>query len=563
MFWHLRKDEDSPARIVDSYIKADKRGELDDMDPKDLAKFANQFQQWQLAQGRNLYYPTEKEKKFFLKYRPGLSEIPYIGAISGGNRAGKSCTCVIDVIMQIEGWHPLQRSNLEILAKDAIEEWVRDYAKELLAKKLWIKEGIIKGRCVAVDFPQVERAVGPEYEKWLTLEQVEHISYDNDKKRRIKWKNGSFVEFMTYEQPVKTHGGPARDIVQHDEEALEDIWQESNMRVVSTNGRMLLGMTAINGVTWTEDAIWAPGIEQNHKDIYAIEMSTYENPVNTQEVVDRIKAQCRDETEVAIRIYGKRVARGGKVYDVAKDEEPWVIERFQIPQNKGTLICSIDPHARTPHGVMWIWVDYDGPDEQYPDLKPLIDNKPNLYEVGELFEAGHIPHLAHMMTFVETRLGRTHDVCYADPSAWNTTQAEVESRSIVDSLNDEGIYPIKGSKDLSGGILKVYELLSVPDGHDHPRLMTFDDLMRTRWERKNYRWPTPNINQKDPKQLKDRPVDRDDHLMECERRICEVVYDDNVAIVDAKPDRATTFTMFGQEVDIIMPSLYGDNTIIG
>lgn len=529
---------------------------------------------WEQAKARNTYHPPYKCYKYYLQPH-------FIRGISGGNRSSKTATNCIDIIMQCEGWHPLQRENLEKLAKEALEPWVREHCQRLLDEKKWIKSPPVAARCVAVDFTSgVEKFCGVEYAKWLTRSEVKVIAYDKDSgrdKRTIKWKNGSFVEFMTTEQELDAHGGVARDTVQFDEEAPYDYWVENMMRVISTNGRILYGATAVEGVSWSEEEIWLKG-DQGHKDIYTMELTTYNNPVNSKEVVDKILGLCRSQDDIDIRIYGKRVRRGGNVYEEARDEYPWIIPKFKIPKEDGILILAIDPHPKVEHALQWIWVDYEGNievDEGYKTFD-LIDGKPNLYECAEVFQHGTVPQVAVYIKRMENVIGREHDFCLADPAAWIDDQ-KTTTKTMEKQLVDADIFPIKGSKDKRGGILKVKELLSIVQFNSendkvvekvrsHPRLMMMEDMdrvtpevsgkdspmiERTRWERKNYHWKRRKGKLAEEMAIPQDPVDKDDHMMENERRICEFVIEYDHDLLEMKDQKRSRYlNEKGQEIDV-------------
>ena len=291
MYWYLEKERPIHQILdIQKIVKAGKWGELS---KDEKQKMGNQILQWEQARGRFLYAPNMKLFKWSLQ--------PHgIKASSAGNRAGKTSGICVDVIMQIEGWHPLQEENLRRLADEAIDEyvdlrgekhdvsWVKPWCQRLVLEKKWIPMPPIFARCVAPDFSTyVEKVIGPEYEKWATLSMVKEFAYENQNKRVIKWKDGGFVEFMTTEQKLKVHGGAARHIIQVDEEVPQDYWVENNLRRISGRGRILYGATAVEGVTWTEEAIFQRG-EQGDPTIYVMEMSTYENPMNTDKVIKEV-----------------------------------------------------------------------------------------------------------------------------------------------------------------------------------------------------------------------------------------------------------------------------------
>lgn len=263
MNFYIRKPGERPIDVAREIKRldtelvrvGDRRKTKLDVHP-DKVKMVQQLSDWYQSMGRNFYEPNLKSKRFFLS-------VGQIKTIFGGNRSGKSATSVLDVLMQVEGWHPLQRENLEELRVNAIDKWVRDHADWVLENQLWIPSPPIQARCVAVDFPNgVEKICGPEYMKWATKSEIEYNGYANEKKRRIVWKNGSELEFMSTDQDLDTHGGTARHVIHVDEECPPEYWQENLMRTISVGGRMVLGMTAVNGITWVKHKLWDRFIEE-------------------------------------------------------------------------------------------------------------------------------------------------------------------------------------------------------------------------------------------------------------------------------------------------------------
>lgn len=543
MYWYLRSD--SPRREMervaklDSTMKRQSDGSLKslfELLPDDVrVNTVKQMMEWSYARGKFLYEPNDRALLWFM--------IPsYLRWIFGGNRSGKSATCCMDVVMQIEGYHPLQRENLEKLRSDAVDGWVRELAILYLEHRKWIKSPPVQARCVAVDFPNgVEKIAGPEYVKWADRSMIKEISFENEKKRRITWKNGGFLEFMSHDQDLDSFGGVSRDVIHFDEEPPSEIYQECMLRTLSSHGRMIGGMTAVKGITWTKDEIWDKFEKEEEKKshiekrIYAVKMRTIDNPVNTEEMVQGIADMCLDDDERAIRLEGEFTARGGLVFREFKDRAPWVIPAFDIPEG-GMLINSIDPHDATPHGVIWMWVDERGLVEVERNGEkirtfPVKDNRPNMYVCAEIFENATIDDLSSDIRMIESRWDREADIRLCDPSAWTESQKDTISKSTYQLFADNGLYVIKGSKDMTGGNRKMRIELKVDnEKEEQPRLFIFDNCKGLRWEMMKYRYPDLRGVNRDNRKAPDKPVDKDDHRIECTRRAVEYVIDGGLDI---------------------------------
>jgi len=558
MYYYLQEHKDTHRNVlkllnlITEGVLIPERSKEDD---KQIIEIRKKLYPLEQAKGKHFYFPNEQSKKFHLQPHT-------IKFIRGGNRAGKSAVCINDIVAQAEGYHPMQKPNLERLWKEAVDKWVREQCEYLLDNKLWISMPPIKARCVGMDFPNyVDKVLGPEYIKWATEAEVKTIAYDNEKQRKIVWKNKSQVEFMTYAQEVIAHGGAAIDVYHLDEEPTEGHYQQALMRIISTSGRILCGMTAEKGVSWTKDVIYDKA-EKGDPNIFAMKMSTYDNPIATPEMINIVKSLCLNEAEVAIRIHGEMVAKGGNVFENWKDDYPFVIDRFPIPQEGGMLVMAIDPHPKLPHAVSWIWIDLQ---RQTADRYPIFRDLPNMFVVQELFEKGSAYQLARYIEIVEDRMGRKHDISMCDPRGWQESQEDENARSIVSQLNDAKIYPIRGSKKLEGGLLKLNECLKLEFDiatdtkgnveiikRNFPQLMIFSDLNHHRYEYKNYRWtPPPMTRSGESKGDPQKPIDKDDHFIENDRRIVEWARDQEFEIFDTPEYNAKlNYTVYGNRMDI-------------
>lgn len=208
------------------------------------------------------------------------------------------------------------------------------------------------------------------------------------------------------------------------------------------------------------------------------------------------------------------------------------------PPENGVLILAIDIHPKTEQALLWVWVDDIGEVEMGNDKTfPLRDGKPNLYEVAEIFRKANVPEMDQMIKDIEEKMGRRHDYFLLELAAWSDDQ-NTSTDNVASQFVKLDYDPIKASKDLTGGILKVKEFLSgkdfVTEQDVVPRLLCCENLERLRWERKNYHYPRPPKGQDMP--IKQKPVDRDDHIMEDERRIVQFVLDHELEILAPRDD---------------------------
>jgi len=528
MFWYLTKPEERPRKLLIEIARQVETGEFEKLPVENQRKVTQQVKFWNQSQGKYLYDPNDKAYWWFLQPH-------WIKGIRGGNQSGKSATCILDLDMQMEDWHPLQRKNMERIIEETWDVRVKKWLTMLYERRIFYANAPVAMRCVGVDYPFIERVVGPEFEKWSSADMIEDVGYSHEKKRKITYTNGSYCEFMTHEQSAIQHAGAKLDGIYCDEELPKALWEQSKLRVSSKNGRLTLGMTAEKGITWTDSEVWKPGLTHKHKSIYAEEFSTYDNPVQTQEMVDKIKESCKSDIEIGIRIYGHSTPRGGRVYGMAQESEPWIIPAFEIPKDSGHLFMAIDVHGKLPHAVLWQWVDYEGL------FHPLFTDKngiehPNIYNVAEVWETCNIPTLADFIREKEQyELKRKHDFAICDPYAWNTDQNN--PKTIADQLIEAGLMISKATKDRDAGIQLVRTMLSLEIGRvlpedspdvtvqvrDYPQLMTFDHLTELIGERRKYRWKEPRQRFHDDVAVQQKPVDKDDHFMENEYRICLMV----------------------------------------
>lgn len=181
-------------------------------------------------------------------YRPHDKQRPFHAAKAalkvflGGNRSGKStCGFVDDIIQAID--------------PEACPPHLLKY------KKFMLDGQPFRCRIVIPDFKQPFKAAVEVIRRWVPKAQLKGGSWETAFQKKdyvLEFENGSFFEFMTYEQDLDKFGGSTRDRIHYDEEPDgekgEAIREECSMRLIeSVDGDELFTFTPLNGLGWTFD----------------------------------------------------------------------------------------------------------------------------------------------------------------------------------------------------------------------------------------------------------------------------------------------------------------------
>jgi hypothetical protein len=161
------------------------KNKLNRLSPQDKAEVSRLVEEYERAQKRNPligYEPHPKQHEFHAARTP-------IKAFFGGNQSGKTTAGLIDDLIQA-------------VDEDALPERLREY-------KRW--QPPFFGRIVAPDFVQtIEKVIFPKLREWAPKDQLLGGGWDkaySKQERVLRFKNGSYIEFLTYEQDRDKHGG--------------------------------------------------------------------------------------------------------------------------------------------------------------------------------------------------------------------------------------------------------------------------------------------------------------------------------------------------------------------
>lgn len=215
----------------------------------------------------------------------------------------------------------------------------------------------IKGRVIGVDFNYgVEKILLPEFARWLPPSDLINGSWEDSYSRQFRTltlDNGSFIEFMSYDQDLDKFAGTSRDFIHYDEEPPENVFEENQARLIDTGGSSWLTMTPIDGMTWIYDAIYLPGSKGLNPGIAVIEIAMWENPYLGEAEVQQYLGGLTDEQRKT-RGEGKFVQLGGMIYKTFSEANQLDFQKFTE-----ALSSTFEIHESMDHGFnnasAWLW----------------------------------------------------------------------------------------------------------------------------------------------------------------------------------------------------------------
>lgn len=209
------------------------------------------------------------------------------------------------------------------------------------------------------------------------------------------------------------------------------------------------------------------------------------------------------EDERQARVYGKFAHLTGLVFK-KWDRRIHVIEPFEIKWSDYTVYEALDTHMRTPHAALWVAVNARG----------------QKFVVDELFKNASEGELATMIKAkaekfrVETRV--------IEPAA------DIRDQNIQSSLKQRlatkyNLLYSLGSKDRDSATKRLQEAFDYVKINDEfekfPEWQVFNTCTRFIWEVERIQWDDWRGRTRYEKNPKEKPKDKDDHLLECAGRI--------------------------------------------
>lgn len=278
------------------------------------------------------FRPYPKQQRILESQAPGRY-------VSGGNRAGKTTTEVVDAIWNATDTHPFRPRPAH-----------------------W-GHGGIRIRFVVVDIIKgVYEIILPELKRWIATSMLVDGSWDrswDDRELKLTFANGSTISFLTHGMDLDKHGGVPLHIVYFDEEPPQDIFNENMMRLIDYDGWWLIAATSTQGIGWTFDLLVEPAKEHPDDPNIAtevFELSQYDNPnlASKREARNRFYVGM-SSTDREIREDGKMTARQGYIFpQFGLNIDKYVLDEVDwIPGREWEFWTSTDFGFN--HPTVWLW----------------------------------------------------------------------------------------------------------------------------------------------------------------------------------------------------------------
>lgn len=285
--------------------------------------------------------------------------------------------------------------------------------------------------------------------------------------------NKSKIEFMTHKQEPMLHESVNRHWIGFDEPPPLPIFNASKGRIMEHKGKMWFAMTLV-GEPWIIENIYEQSSYTGN--IFCQSVSVYDRvDLSNKEKNDMVANMSigLTEDEKLVRIYGDIPKFGGRVYSMYKNESPWIVEPFKIPDD-WQIIESIDPHDGKPTAVVWLAVDYK--EQCMYVIDCLYDS--SIRTVKEVCEAIIKKRQSGLFKFTNS------SYTISDPSI--NSGGRLAGVNFKNEFASNGVYIRDIRKpEVDASIQKVAGLLRL-DKDNKPRLMVFSDVHRVRYEFMHY-----------------------------------------------------------------------------
>jgi hypothetical protein len=413
------------------------------------------------------------------------------GAYVAGNRSGKSDALTVWCLIQL-------------LPVDFLPPWLHQF-------KHWGLDGEeVKGRMVGPDLAQwLAKVLLPKLRSRVPREALWKGDFDkayNDRERKLRFADGSWMDFLTHEMDVDAFAGADMHFVGFDEEPSGEKgkaqFEESLARLVDYDGHIRWSLTPLLGLNFVYYELTdKDGQPRDDEDCKVVRGDIDHNPhLSDKGRTSFLKRFENDPLKYQARKSGRWVHFAGLIYDEWSDHKHVVPDR-EIPRgehDKPTVPIyeAIDPGINKDHQAAYVaaWCDEDGTLQVFHAVKWTDRTVEDVANYIHAFRA------EHMFTPRWTVI---------DPSAQNRHHSS--GRNLQWEYQKYGVWTIPGQNARQAGYGAVKVLLKA----DPPKLVVQASCDELAQEFHTYRWKQPKGRGEDAPKAE--PIKRNDDLLDALR----------------------------------------------
>lgn len=399
--------------------------------------------------------------------------------VLGSNRSGKSVAGVVEAIAHSLGYRPW-------LPKDHPDYWVR------LANGDKIPVPNV-GRVIAQNFEQaIVQTIYPKFEEWAPRGQYKVKRDNRGIPKKLIWKNGSVIHFMSNDQDDMAFEGTNGHWVWADEPIDYAKYVGLKRGLVDFSGHMWMTMTPLSQ-PWIADVI-ANRANDPDGNVRLFKFSIWDNCQDNgghlrREDIEEFLGDLREE-ELEARLHGNFLHLAGRIYKEWDPEPPFWVDPFDLPDT-WPRVCVIDPHPRKPIAVMWAACNPDG---QWFVYRDLYDNR--LKTVRDVADA-----IKQAEGWSQDEQGRWFRGEHAEPVVMRiidssaNEQERTSGSTIWKLFNDQQIWcAIAKKRNAQAGYDAIHEALKIHNEWSEPGLVVFNTCQHVKHDFLNFCWDDWNTS---------------------------------------------------------------------
>lgn len=433
-------------------------------------------------------------------------------AFYGGNQSGKTTAGIADNLIQA-------------CDRKALPD-------HLIPFKKW--DAPFKCRIFTPDLQDTMLVVQDKIKDLAPMHQLVGDSWDSayDKQNRfLRFKNGSWFQFMSYEQDLQKLGSATLHRIHYDEEPPMKVYEECQPRLMRYGGDQIFTMTPLQGMSWTYKDIWGlsggndddltQSVFINHEDkVASVIVDMDDNPYLTEEAKEDTLRGFDANTRKA-RKEGRYVHFAGLIYNEfseLKHVKPPPSEKPFGGKNVNTIV-SIDPGLITC-AVLW----------------GAVDDSNGLTVFDELYvQDWTIKEICERIKYVNAYHEIQPIYNVIDPHARD--RSKQTGRSDQSEFTKNGVYTILGQNAVETGIEEIKQRLR------DEQLIIYNNCRKLINEFKMYRWKESSTRfEEDQKPI---PIKKDDHALDALRYM--VMTRPYLPISEKKDDRSYLEKMMDED----------------